>query len=99
MSRLGPARHRRPPELPEGRAGDPRAARHAASSRSLVHTGQHYDEQMSEVFFRQLGLPEPDVNLGVGSGSHAEQTAAIMTGLEDGSSPTCGRRWSWSTAT
>lgn len=49
----------------------------------LVHTGQHYDERMSEVFFRQLGLPEPDVNLGVGSGSHARQTAAIMTGLEE----------------
>lgn len=48
----------------------------------LVHTGQHYDERMSEVFFRQLGLPEPDVNLGVGSGSHAEQTGAVMTGLE-----------------
>lgn len=49
----------------------------------LVHTGQHYDERMSEVFFRQLGLPEPDVNLGVGSGTHATQTAAVMTGLED----------------
>jgi UDP-N-acetylglucosamine 2-epimerase (non-hydrolysing) len=49
----------------------------------LVHTGQHYDHRMSEVFFRQLGLPEPDVDLGVGSGSHARQTAAIMTGLED----------------
>jgi UDP-N-acetylglucosamine 2-epimerase (non-hydrolysing) len=49
----------------------------------LVHTGQHYDERMSEVFFRQLGLPEPDVDLGVGSGTHARQTAAIMTGLED----------------
>jgi UDP-N-acetylglucosamine 2-epimerase (non-hydrolysing) len=49
----------------------------------LVHTGQHYDERLSEVFFRQLGLPEPDVNLGAGSGSHARQTAAIMTGLED----------------
>ena len=49
----------------------------------LVHTGQHYDEQMSEVFFRQLGLPEPDVDLGVGSDTHARQTAAIMTGLED----------------
>lgn len=48
----------------------------------LVHTGQHYDERMSEVFFRQLGIPEPDVNLGVGSGSHGAQTAAIMTGLE-----------------
>jgi UDP-N-acetylglucosamine 2-epimerase (non-hydrolysing) len=49
----------------------------------LVHTGQHYDERMSEVFFRQLGLPEPDIDLGVGSGSHARQTAAIMIGLED----------------
>lgn len=48
----------------------------------LVHTGQHYDEKLSEVFFRQLGLPEPDVNLGVGSGSHAQQTAATMVGLE-----------------
>lgn len=47
-----------------------------------VHTGQHYDEQLSEVFFRQLDLPEPDVNLGVGSGSHGQQTATIMTGLE-----------------
>jgi len=51
-------------------------------SQLLVHTGQHYDEKMSEVFFRQLGLPEPDVNLGVGSGAHGEQTAAIMVGLE-----------------
>jgi UDP-N-acetylglucosamine 2-epimerase (non-hydrolysing) len=49
----------------------------------LVHTGQHYDEKMSDVFFRQLGLPEPDLNLGVGSGSHARQTGAIMAGLED----------------
>ncbi len=49
----------------------------------LVHTGQHYDDAMSEVFFRQLGLPRPDINLGVGSGSHARQTAATMTGLED----------------
>lgn len=49
----------------------------------LVHTGQHYDERMSEIFFQQLGLPEPDINLGVGSGSHARQTAAVMTALED----------------
>jgi len=48
----------------------------------VVHTGQHYDEHLSEVFFVQLGLPEPDVNLGVGSGSHAQQTAAAMVGLE-----------------
>ncbi|MET0419793.1 MAG: UDP-N-acetylglucosamine 2-epimerase, partial [Actinoplanes sp.] len=56
--------------------------RHGVRQR-LVHTGQHYDERMSEVFFRQLGLPEPDLNLGVGSGSHASQTAAVMTGLEE----------------
>jgi len=48
----------------------------------LVHTGQHYDDRMSEVFFRELALPRPDINLGVGSGSHAEQTAAILVGLE-----------------
>ncbi len=48
----------------------------------VVHTGQHYDERMSEIFFRELGLPEPDVNLGIGSGSHAQQTAALLTGLE-----------------
>lgn len=49
----------------------------------LVHTGQHYDEKMSDLFFRQLGIPEPDLNLGVGSGSHARQTAAVMTAFED----------------
>src|SRR4029077_12661998 len=48
----------------------------------IVHTGQHYDERMSEVFFVQLGLPRPDVNLGVGSGSHASQTAEVLTGME-----------------
>jgi len=48
----------------------------------LVHTGQHYDERMSELFFRQLGIPEPEVNLGVGSGSHAVQTAEIMRAFE-----------------
>lgn len=48
----------------------------------LVHTGQHYDEKLSHSFFKQLNIPEPDVNLGVGSGSHAEQTANIMTRFE-----------------
>jgi UDP-N-acetylglucosamine 2-epimerase (non-hydrolysing) len=48
----------------------------------LVHTGQHYDIEMSEVFFRDLGLPKPDINLEVGSASHAAQTAKIMTGFE-----------------
>lgn len=48
----------------------------------LVHTGQHYDQNMSGSFFSDLGMPEPDVNLGVGSGSHAEQTGLIMAGFE-----------------
>ncbi len=48
----------------------------------LVHTGQHYDEKMSDLFFRELGIPEPDINLGVGSGSHAKQTAKIMEAFE-----------------
>jgi len=48
----------------------------------LVHTGQHYDAQMSDVFFRDLGMPQPDVYLGVGSGSHAEQTGRVMVALE-----------------
>lgn len=48
----------------------------------LVHTGQHYDKNMSGSFFEQLGIPEPDVNLEAGGGSQAEQTAAIMTGFE-----------------
>ena len=52
-------------------------------SQMLIHTGQHYDDNMSEVFFRQLGLPEPDVNLGVGSESHAVQTAQIMMRIEE----------------
>lgn len=49
---------------------------------TLVHTGQHYDVNMSDVFFTQLGIPEPDVNLHVGSGSHAQQTAEIMSRFE-----------------
>ncbi len=48
----------------------------------LIHTGQHYDRAMSEVFFTELGLPTPDVNLGVGSGSHAAQTAQVMLQFE-----------------
>ena len=48
----------------------------------LVHTGQHYDEKMSKLFFDDLQLPQPDIYLGVGSGSHAQQTAKIMVDFE-----------------
>ena len=48
----------------------------------LVHTGQHYDANMSDAFFRDFGLPDPDIHLGVGSGSHAEQTAGVMLAYE-----------------
>ena len=57
-------------------------AKNEAFQPVLVHTGQHYDENMSEIFFRQLGIPEPDYNLGVGSGSHTYQTAHVMLALE-----------------
>ncbi|MDH5184771.1 MAG: UDP-N-acetylglucosamine 2-epimerase (non-hydrolyzing) [Gammaproteobacteria bacterium] len=49
----------------------------------LVHTGQHYDEKMSQSFFNDLGMPKPDIDLGVGSGSHAEQTGRIMIEFEE----------------
>jgi UDP-N-acetylglucosamine 2-epimerase (non-hydrolysing) len=56
--------------------------RNSEFSPLLLHTGQHYDKELSELFFRELGLPEPDIHLGVGSQSHAMQTAAIMQGFE-----------------
>ncbi len=49
----------------------------------LLHTGQHYDENMSDVFFRELNIPLPDYNLEVGSGSHAQQTGMMLKGIED----------------
>ena len=57
-------------------------ARGSEFSPLVVHTGQHYDERMSDAFVRDLGLPAPDVHLGVGSGSHARQTAAVMEKFE-----------------
>jgi UDP-N-acetylglucosamine 2-epimerase (non-hydrolysing) len=59
-----------------------RALRTRGVRQTLVHTGQHYDANMSDVFFAQLAMPEPDVNLEVGSGSHAAQTAEIMKRFE-----------------
>ena len=55
----------------------------AGAEQQVIHTGQHYDRAMSEVFFDELGLPEPDVNLGVGSGTHGQQTAALMVAMEE----------------
>jgi UDP-N-acetylglucosamine 2-epimerase (non-hydrolysing) len=52
--------------------------RYPKIKQTLLHTGQHYDDRMSQVFFHDLGIPQPDIYLGVGSGSHAEQTAHVM---------------------
>ena len=59
-----------------------RALQNRGAKQTLVHTGQHYDRNMSDVFFSQLDIPEPDVNLEVGSGNHAQQTAEIMRRFE-----------------
>ncbi|MDP4291015.1 MAG: UDP-N-acetylglucosamine 2-epimerase (non-hydrolyzing) [Bacteroidota bacterium] len=63
-----------------------RAIRESFSDRIqevLLHTGQHYDQNMSEVFFKQLGIPQPDYNLNVGSGAHGRQTATMINGIEE----------------
>src|SRR6267143_1628073 len=49
----------------------------------IIHTGQHYDHELNDVFFDELGIPAPNVCLGAGSGSHAQQTAKIMLGFEE----------------
>ncbi len=69
------------PNLPKA-APVIRALDTAGMARTIVHTGQHYDDAMSASLIRALGMPEPDVNLGVGSGSHAQQTAAVLTAIE-----------------
>jgi UDP-N-acetylglucosamine 2-epimerase (non-hydrolysing) len=56
--------------------------RQSEVSQTLVHTGQHYDDRMSAAFFRDLDMPAPDINLAVGSGTHAEQTARVMLAIE-----------------
>jgi UDP-N-acetylglucosamine 2-epimerase len=60
-----------------------RALRDAGHTEFLVHTGQHYDQQMSSVFFEEMQIPAPDINLGVGSGSHAQQTGQMLVKIEE----------------
>lgn len=55
---------------------------HAGLKTVLIHTGQHYDRNLSDVFFEELGIRKPDISLGVGSGSHAQQTADVMVAIE-----------------
>ena len=59
-----------------------KAFQQAGIPEQVIHTGQHYDYKMSEVFFTELGLPGAEINLNVGSGSHATQTGEILTGIE-----------------
>ena len=66
----------------ENDVNDDASLNDAKISYRLVHTGQHYDKNMSDTFFEELGIPAPDVNLGCGGGSQAEQTAAIMVAFE-----------------
>jgi UDP-N-acetylglucosamine 2-epimerase len=56
---------------------------HGGLDYQIIHTGQHYDREMNDVFFEELGIPAPDVFMGAGGGSHAQQTAKIMTAFEE----------------
>jgi len=56
---------------------------HGGLDFKIIHTGQHYDREMNDVFFEELGIPQPDVFMGAGGGSHAQQTAKIMTAFEE----------------
>lgn len=56
---------------------------HGGLDYKIIHTGQHYDREMNEVFFEELGIPEPDVFMAAGGGSHAQQTAKIMVTFEE----------------
>lgn len=67
---------------PVSRAVRAAAAAGADISEILIHTGQHYDDNMSAVFFAELGIPEPSINLGIGSGPHGAQTGAMLAGIE-----------------
>ena len=58
-------------------------ARPDAPAFKIIHTGQHYDREMNDVFFEELGIPQPDVFMAAGGGSHAQQTAKIMIGFEE----------------
>lgn len=60
-----------------------RALRENGCSEFLIHTGQHYDDNMSATFFDELGLPNPDINLRIGSGTHAQQTGSMLIGIEE----------------
>jgi UDP-N-acetylglucosamine 2-epimerase (non-hydrolysing) len=74
------------PLLAAGHAWGAGSARNSSvwiGRQTLIHTGQHYDASMSEVFFEQLGLPKPDLNLGIGSGSQGHQTGQMLMALED----------------